>query len=108
MVLFCSELFEGDEGVIRDPPSMNTIQSLVMAAPQAVPIEDHDESSALEYAILSNADHKIVKYLMHVTKMQLSRDSSPNNLSSNAVHDVRCITPTASRSGSVDRTVLTI
>ena len=109
-----SELFEGDEGIIREAPSMETIHSIVMAAPHVVPVEDHEESSALEYAILSNAEHKIVKYLMHVTKTMLSRKSSSNNLASNAAQvpnvpkDVRCITPASSVTGPDDRTAVTI
>jgi hypothetical protein len=63
---------------------MDVVKSLVMSAPQAVPIEDHDDASALEYAILSNADHTIVKYLMHVTQKQF-RDSSSSNLVSRNV-----------------------
>jgi hypothetical protein len=62
--------------VIRDPPSLTVIKSLVIASPESVPLEDKDDTSALEYAILSDADVTIVKFLMHVTKTQLSRESS--------------------------------
>lgn len=106
-----SELFEGEEGIVRDPPSMDIIKLLVMAAPEVVPIEDGEDTSALEYAILSDADVTIVKFLMHLTQKQLSGKSARTQYASSlqvpaAMKDTRCISPESP--GCSDRTVYTI
>ncbi|KAL3790513.1 hypothetical protein ACHAWO_008596 [Cyclotella atomus] len=105
------ELFEGEEGIVRDPPSMEIVKILVMAAPEVVPIEDRDDTSALEYAILSSADVTVVKLLMHLTQKQLSSESAPNQPASFlqvpvAVKETRCISPESP--GCSDRTAFTV
>ncbi|KAL3803131.1 hypothetical protein HJC23_003406 [Cyclotella cryptica] len=73
------ELFEGEEGVVRAPPSFDVIRYLASASPQSVPLEDECDMSALELAILSGADIRSVKFLMHVTQMQCkSKCRSPH------------------------------
>jgi ankyrin repeat protein len=70
--LLHSELFEGDEETVRDPPSLEVVKYLALASPQSLPLEDMDEKSALEYAILSSADIEVVNFLMRLTRVQVS------------------------------------
>ena len=65
----CS-LFMGDEGCERDPPSYDVVFAIIKAWPSAVPWEDNDGTSALEYAILSGAPIEVVRLLQAVTKKQ--------------------------------------
>lgn len=105
---FRSELFEGDEGVQRAPPSMDAVKLLAMASPQSVPLEDRDDTSALEYAILSDADVHIVKFLMRVTQDTL-RSSSGTLQSSIAVKENIIFKPCLPATvGQTDRSVFTI
>lgn len=67
-----SELFEGEDGIQREPSSLQVVHYLAMASPQSVPLEDASETSALEYAILSSADAQVVSYLMRFTQCQVS------------------------------------
>lgn len=76
MLHFCvfvsSELFEGDEGTLREPPSLEVVKCLSLASLQSVPLEDIDGTSALEYAILSSSDITVVEFLMRLTEVQMS------------------------------------
>lgn len=55
---------------VRRPPSFEVVKYLAMASPKSVPLEDQEDTSALEFAILSGTDSSIVKFLMHVTQTQ--------------------------------------
>ena len=55
---------------MRRPPSFEVVKYLAMASPKSVPLEDQEDTSALEFAILSGTDSSIVKFLMHVTQTQ--------------------------------------
>ncbi|KAL3815310.1 hypothetical protein ACHAXA_006812 [Cyclostephanos tholiformis] len=61
------ELFKGDEGCERDPPSYDVVSLLVRAWPSVVDREDNFGTSALEYAILSEAPFKVIRFLQTVT-----------------------------------------
>ena len=61
------ELFEGDEGCDRDPPSYDVVLTIINAWLSAVPWEDKDGTSALEFAILSDAPIKVVRLLQAAT-----------------------------------------
>ncbi len=61
------ELFEGDEGSDRDPPSYDVVLTIINAWLSAVPWEDKDGASALEFAILSDAPIKVVRLLQAAT-----------------------------------------
>lgn len=74
-----SELFEGDEDIVRSHTSFEVIQYLALGSLESVPLEDEGDMSALEYAIISNADLLVVKFLMRLTQMQL--DVKTNSLS---------------------------
>ena len=71
-----SELFEGDEDIVRSHTSFEVIQYLALGSLESVPLEDESDMSALEYAIISNADLLVVKFLMRLTQMQLDVKTS--------------------------------
>jgi hypothetical protein len=62
------ELFEGDEGFTKPPPSYDVVHTLIRASPSTVHLEDDDGMNALEYAIISNAPIKVVKTLQKSTR----------------------------------------
>ena len=64
------ELFAGDEDCQRDPPTYEVLSTLIKAYPQAVTLQDNEEMSALEHAIMSDAPIEVVKYLQLVTRLQ--------------------------------------
>lgn len=76
------ELFVGDGGMAREPPSYEVVQTLRKASPQSVPLEDNDEMSALEHAILSGADIKVIKLLQYATRKTCEAQSEQRDLSS--------------------------
>lgn len=55
-------LFEG-EPLRRDPPSFEVVHALLSASITPASMEDDDEMSPLEYAILSDANVRVVKLL---------------------------------------------
>lgn len=61
------ELFEDDEEV-RGSPDIDTIRVLIAGSLDAVAWEDIDEMNAVEYAILSDADMKVVTLLQKATQ----------------------------------------
>ncbi|KAL3762094.1 hypothetical protein ACHAW5_007868 [Stephanodiscus triporus] len=70
------ELFEGDyEKLPHDPPSIGVVFVLVRAWPWSVPLEDKDDTSALEYAILSDSSIEVVKLLQHATRTQCEKQT---------------------------------
>jgi len=64
------ELFEGGRDSMREPPSYEVVHTLINASPFSVLLEDEDGTSALEYAILSDAPIKVVKLIQYVTLKQ--------------------------------------
>lgn len=65
------ELFQGDAGNIRSPPSEEVVKTLIKACGAlSVPIEDQDGMTALEHAIFSNTEIRVVKLLQYATRKQ--------------------------------------
>jgi hypothetical protein len=62
------ELFEGDEGFTKPPPSYDVVHTLMRASPTTVHLEDDDGMNAVEYAIISNAPIKVVMTLQKGTR----------------------------------------
>lgn len=60
-------LFEGDQDQ-KDPPSFEIVYALLSGSVTSASMEDEDEISPLEYAILSNADVKVVKILQQAAQ----------------------------------------
>ena len=88
-------LFEGD--CLDEPPSYEAVEALLSYSIYAATIEDEDEMSPLEHAILSGASMTTVKLLQNATSkgMQLSHLQSfiaatpslhPQDDSSNAIN----------------------
>ncbi|KAL7544519.1 hypothetical protein ACHAWF_007895 [Thalassiosira exigua] len=55
-------LFEG-ESMRREPPTFQVVHALLSASISPASMEDDDEMSPLEYAIMSDADVRVVKLL---------------------------------------------
>mmetsp|Transcript_30500 Transcript_30500/g.64260 ORF Transcript_30500/g.64260 Transcript_30500/m.64260 type:complete len:218 (-) Transcript_30500:1277-1930(-) len=64
------QLFEDDFMQSRPPPSYDVIRYLLQGSLKAAALEDEDETSALEYAIISGAPIKVVKLLQKATQKQ--------------------------------------
>lgn len=72
------ELFEsGDDDSSAEmelsPPSLEVVKTLIKANPSCVQLEDQDGMSALEHAIFSDSDLKVVKFLQYCTRVQCSQ-----------------------------------
>ncbi|KAL7481685.1 hypothetical protein ACHAW6_007361 [Cyclotella cf. meneghiniana] len=65
------QLFEGDAGKRREPPSYEAVHCLLSASIATVGLEDADGMSPLEYAICSDADAKVVKLLQKAAQKYL-------------------------------------
>mmetsp|Transcript_11174 Transcript_11174/g.27469 ORF Transcript_11174/g.27469 Transcript_11174/m.27469 type:complete len:266 (+) Transcript_11174:66-863(+) len=75
------KLFEGDDreesasASSKDVPSYEVVNTLMEASPSsAIPLLDHDDVSALKYAISSNAPIKVVRLLQHATRKECERN----------------------------------
>jgi len=64
-------LFEGDQ-TERAPPTIDVVRALLSGSWRSVLVEDEDEMSPIEYAIVSDANIKVVK-LLQKTSMTLRR-----------------------------------
>jgi hypothetical protein len=66
------ELFKGDDEreCKREPPCLEVVSMIASLCPWSVPLEDYYEISALEYAIVSNAPIKVVRFLQKITVEQ--------------------------------------
>lgn len=71
------ELFQGDEGITREPPSFEVVSYLVRSSLESLLLEDEQGMSALECAIMSDADISIIKFLMQGTKRQCLLEQTP-------------------------------
>ena len=70
------ELFESvddDSETELSPPSLEVVKTLIKANPSCVQLEDQDGMSALEHAIFSDSDLKVVKFLQYCTRVQCSQ-----------------------------------
>lgn len=68
------QLFEGDDGKARMPPSFEVVHCLLSASLSVVSLEDADGMSPLEYAICSDSDARVVKLLQKAAQKHM-RDS---------------------------------
>ena len=76
-----SVLFEGDQGG-RGPPSFEVVQTLLSGSIKAASMEDEDGTSPIEYAIISNANVRVVKVLQQAAQMYLRRSAKAAQLTS--------------------------
>lgn len=79
------QLFEGDEGKVRKPPSFEVVHCLLSASLSVVSLEDADGMSPLEYAICSDADVKVVKLLQKAAQKHMRNIASNKRASSRQV-----------------------
>lgn len=76
-----SVLFEGDEGG-RGPPSLEVVNALLSGSIKAASMEDEDGTSPIEYAIISNANVRVVKLLQQAAQLYLRRSAKAAQLTS--------------------------
>ena len=65
-------LFEGSVNS-SDAPRYDIVSSLISASPSAVTLEDSDEMTAVEYALFSSAELKVVKMLQRASQKVLRK-----------------------------------
>jgi ankyrin repeat protein len=68
-------LFEGDQ-VRRDPPDFEVVLALLSGSMKSVSMEDNADTSPLEYAIISNAELKVVKMLQKAAQLYMKKSHS--------------------------------
>ena len=69
-----SVLFEGDT-TQRAPPSLETVRTLLSGSLQSVLVEDEDDMSPIEYAIVSDANMKVVRLLQKASMTLRRKDA---------------------------------
>jgi len=65
-------LFEGSCNS-RDAPRYDIVSSLISVSPSSVTLEDEDEMTALEYAVLSSGELQVVKMLQRASQKVLRK-----------------------------------
>lgn len=70
-------LFEGSQPT-REPPTVDIVRTLLSGSLKSVLIEDEDDMSPIEYAILSESDSQVVK-LLQKASMTLRRRIAKTN-----------------------------
>ena len=68
-------LFEGDDQIPKAPPTVNVVKALLSGSLRSVLVEDEDEMSPLEYAIVSDANINVVKLLQKASMTLRRRDN---------------------------------
>ncbi len=70
-------LFEGDDQIqrARAPPTVDVVKALLSGSLRSVLVEDEDEMSPLEYAIVSDANINLVKLLQKASMTLRRRDN---------------------------------
>lgn len=68
-------LFEGDQ-VRRDPPDFEVVLALLSGSMKSVSMEDNADTSPLEYAIISNAELKVVNMLQKAAQLYMKKSHS--------------------------------
>lgn len=68
-------LFEGDDQTPRAPPTVDVVRTLLTGSLRSVLVEDEDEMSPLEYAIVSDANINVVKLLQKASMTLRRRDA---------------------------------
>ncbi len=74
-------LFEGDDQTPRAPPTVDVIRSLLSGSLRSVLVEDEDEMSPLEYAIVSDANINVVKLLQKASMTLRRKDAQTRKVS---------------------------
>lgn len=57
------KLFEGDDQFARGPPSYDVVRALLLPSSDSITLDDVNEMSPIEYAIVSNASLRVVRLL---------------------------------------------
>ena len=84
-------MFENDHEFKRGPPNFEVVRTLLSGSQEAVTLEDIDDMTPLEYAIVSDAPIKVVKILQKVTQKQEQKKrgnsppASPKNVMEQAI-----------------------
>mmetsp|Transcript_33216 Transcript_33216/g.56471 ORF Transcript_33216/g.56471 Transcript_33216/m.56471 type:complete len:232 (-) Transcript_33216:277-972(-) len=73
------ELFEDESSSPRGPPSLDAVRVLLSGSLESVTLEDIDEMTALEYAIVSDAPMKVVTLLQKASQKVIKNKTSNNN-----------------------------
>ena len=73
-------LFEGDADAVRDPPTFEVVHALLSASIAPASMEDEDEMTPLEYAIVSDADVKVVKLLQKAAQKYLKKQHASKKI----------------------------
>ena len=73
------QLFENDDSDERGPPSYDAVLALLKGSLLSATLEDEDEMSALEYAIVSDAPIEVVKLLQKATQKQIKNTLNTDN-----------------------------
>lgn len=68
-------LFEGDDQTTREPPTVEVVRALLSGSLRSVLVEDEDEMSPLEYAIVSDANIIVVKLLQRASMSLRRKDA---------------------------------
>ena len=69
------ELFEGSFNS-SDAPRYDIVQSLLSVSPSSVILEDNDEMTAIEYALLSSGDMNVVKMLQRASQKEFRKNQA--------------------------------
>ena len=67
-------LFEGDQ-IRRAPPSVDAVRALLSGSLRSVLVEDEDDMSPIEYAIVSDANINVVKLLQKASMTLRRKDA---------------------------------
>ena len=88
-------LFEGDDTYKRGPPLYDTVRHLLKGSLLSATLEDEDEMSALECAIVSDAPIKVVKLLQMATHKQIiNMINASCNSDLQRIHIIGVVDPT--------------
>ena len=85
-------LFEGDE-THRAPPTLEVIRPLLSGSLRSVLVEDEDDMSPIEYAIVSDADIKVVKLLQKASMTIRRQDKESSQAAARKAADEKDTKP---------------
>ena len=71
-------LFDGDQAP-RPPPSIGVVKALLSGSIRSVLVEDDDDMSPIEYAIISDADVKVVQLLQKASMTLRRKEANTSN-----------------------------
>lgn len=85
-------LFEGDK-TPRAPPTMEVIRPLLAGSLRSVLVEDEDDMSPIEYAIVSDANIKVVKLLQKASMTVRRQDKESSQAAARKAADEKDTEP---------------